>query len=151
MESKHVFGEDVGKYIMDTAHKIKLGLNSIFEQAGLTGLQARILGFVKFNSENGRDVFQKDIEAEFKIRRSSVSSVLDNMEKNGFITRQSVENDARLKRIVLTEKAWQISKQHYQTILRFENSLLENMTADEITTLKTLLGKVVENIDNTEV
>ena len=151
MESKCIFGEDVGKCIMDTAHKIKLSLNSIFEQAGLTGLQARILGFVKFNSENGRDIFQKDIEAEFKIRRSSVSSVLDNMEKNGFIVRQSVENDARLKKIVLTEKAQHISKQHYQTVLRFESSLLENLTADEIATLKNLLNKVVENIDNSEV
>ena len=151
MESKHVLGEYVGKCIMNTSHKIKIGLNSIFEQAGLTGLQARILGFVRFNSENGRDVFQKDIEAEFKIRRSSVSSVLDNMEKNGFIIRQSVENDARLKKIVLTEKAQDISKQHCQTILRFENSLLENMTADEIATLKKLLDKVAENIENNEV
>ena len=151
MKSKHVFGEDVGKCIMNTAHKIKFSLNSIFEQAGLTGLQARILGFVRFNSENGRDIFQKDIEAEFKIRRSSVSSVLDNMEKNGFIVRQSVKNDARLKKIVLTKKAQDISKQHYQTILRFENSLLENMTADEIATLKKLLDKVAENIENNEV
>ncbi|MBE6886889.1 MAG: winged helix-turn-helix transcriptional regulator [Ruminococcaceae bacterium] len=151
MESKHVFGEDVGKCIMNTAHQIKFSLNSIFEQAGLTGLQARILGFVRFNSENGRDIFQKDIEAEFKIRRSSVSSVLDNMEKNGFISRQSVESDARLKKIVLTEKAQDISKQHYQTILRFENSLLENMTADEIATLKSLLSKVAENIEGSEV
>lgn len=151
MESKHIFGENVGKCIMDTAHKIKFCLNGIFEQAGLTGLQARILGFIRINSEKGRDIFQRDIEAEFKISRSSVSSVLDNMEKNGFIHRLPVKNDARLKKIVLSEKSQQISQQHCQTIINFENSLLENMTAEEISTLKTLLNKVSENIKNTEV
>lgn len=151
MEHKCVFGEDVGKSIMDTAHKIRTSLDNIFVEAGLTGLQARILGFIQFSCKHGRDVYQKDIEAEFKIRRSSVSSVLDTMEKNGFICRMSVENDARLKKIVLTEKAEQISDKHRETVIRFENSLLENMTAEEISVLKNLLHKVVENIDNPEV
>lgn len=151
METQNMFGENVGKSIMDTAHKIKNSLNSIFEQAGLTGVQARIIGFIEFNNKQCRDVFQRDIEAEFNIRRSSVSSVLNNLEKNGFICRQSVENDARLKKIVLTEKSKNIGFEHRQTVIRFENSLLENMTADEISALKYLLDKVVQNIDNSEV
>ena len=151
MKPQLSFGEDVGRCIMDTAHKIKLGLNSIFEKAGLNGLQARIIGFVKFNSSQGVDIYQKDIETEFKIRRSSVSSVLDTMEKNGFIRRQSVTDDARLKKIVLTEKADSIADEHHKTVLRFEKSLLENLTTQEISILKELLNKVEQNIDNQEV
>ena len=151
MKPKHVFGEDVGKCIMDTAHRIRLGLNNIFDEAGLTGLQARILGFIEFKNSQGQDIFQKDIEVEFKIRRSSVSSVIDNMEKNGFIIRQSVENDARLKKIVLTEKAKSLGVQHRKMVTKFEKSLMENMTSEEIATLKALLNKVAENIENSEV
>ena len=151
MKPRHVFGEDVGKCIMDTAHIIRLGLNNIFDEAGLTGLQARILGFIEFNNSQGQDIFQKDIEVEFKIRRSSVSSVIDNMEKNGFIIRKSVENDARLKKIVLTEKATSLGAQHRKTVTKFEKSLMENMTKEEIATLKALLNKVAENIENSEV
>ena len=151
MNPKPMFGEDVGKAIMYTSRRIKNILNSRFEQEGLTGLQARIIGFVAFGSENGRDVFQKDIELQFGIRRSSVTSVLNNLEKNGFICRQSVKSDARLKKIVLTEKAKEIGSDHRQNIIRFENSLLENMTADEIATLKSLLEKVEENVAKLEV
>ena len=151
MKPKYLFGEDVGKSIMDTAHCIRVSLNSIFEEAGLTGLQARIIGFIEFRNNQGDDIFQKDIETEFKIRRSSVSSVIDNLEKNGFIVRQSVENDARLKKIVLTEKAVSLGAKHRKTVERFENSLLENMTKEEIATLKALLNKVAENIENSEV
>ena len=151
MNKKTMFGEDVGKSIMDTSRKIKNCLNSRFEQEGLTGLQARILGFVEHSNKDGRNIFQKDIEVQFGIRRSSVTSVLNNLEKSGLICRQSVESDARLKKIVLTPKAKEIGCDHRQRVIRFENSLLENMTAQEIATLKTLLAKVEENVAKLEV
>ncbi len=37
----------------------------------------------------GKEIFQKDIEAEFNIRRSTATGILKLMEKNGFINRQT--------------------------------------------------------------
>ncbi len=139
--------EHVGKHIMDTAHRIKVNLDAVFDRHELNGLQARILGFIDKNDRDKKDVYQKDIETEFKIRRSSVTSVLNTMEKNGFIQRRSVENDGRLKKIILTDKAKQMGKIHHATIDRFEQNLLDNMTDEEIETLKYLLNKVTQNID----
>ena len=47
------------------------------------------------------DVYQKDIENAFSIARSTVTSILKLMEKKNYITRESVESDARLKKLVL--------------------------------------------------
>ena len=47
-------------------------------------------------------VFQRDIEREFSITRSTVTNILQLMERKGYIERQSVPRDARLKRLVLT-------------------------------------------------
>ena len=44
------------------------------------------------------DVYQKDIESFFKLRRSTVSSQLDTLEKKGLIQRVPVSHDARLKK-----------------------------------------------------
>ena len=52
-----------------------------------------------------REVYQKDIEEEFRIRKSTATGILQLMEKNGFISRESSKKDARLKRIVPTPKA----------------------------------------------
>ncbi|MDO5845499.1 MAG: helix-turn-helix domain-containing protein, partial [Methanocorpusculum sp.] len=41
-------------------------------------------------------IYQRDIEAKFSMRRSTVSGILDIMVKNGLITRERVESDARL-------------------------------------------------------
>ena len=90
-------------------------------------------------------MYQRDIESEFKIRRSSVSSVLDTMEKNGYVIRQQTQHDARLKQLVLTEKAKKMSQQHKEVIDKFEENLVKNMSVQETETLKYLLNKVLEN------
>jgi len=123
MKNRHV-----GRQIMETAHRIKVNLDSVLDSHGINGLQARILGFVEKSDCENRDIYQKDIETEFKIRRSSVTSVLNTLEKNGFIQRCSVENDGRLKKIVLTAKAKKVGATHRATIDRFEQNLMDNMT-----------------------
>ena len=49
-------------------------------------------------------VFQRDIEREFSITRSTVTNILQLMERKGYIERRSVPQDARLKKLVLTEE-----------------------------------------------
>ena len=75
----------------------------IGKPSGLTPSQCRIMGFIMDNG--GRSVYQKDIEAEFNIRRSTATRLLQSMEHKDLIMREPEENDGRLKRIRLTEKA----------------------------------------------
>ena len=49
--------------------------------------------------------FKLFIEKQFDIRRSTVTNILQGMEKQELIIRKSVNNDARLKMILLTDKA----------------------------------------------
>ena len=79
----------------------EVGFND--EQNSLTGPQGLVLGYLYDHQEH--DIFQKDIEAAFNVRRSSATGLLQCLEANGFIERVSVAYDARLKKIVLTEKA----------------------------------------------
>ena len=55
-------------------------------------------------------VFQRDIEREFSITRSTVTNILQLMERKGYIQRQSVPQDARLKQLVLTEEVYFLRK-----------------------------------------
>ena len=51
------------------------------------------------------DVYQKDVEQEFRIRRSTATVMLQSLEQKGYLVRVASTEDARLKRILLTEKA----------------------------------------------
>ena len=72
----------------------------------VTAVNGRIIMYLYHHKEE--DIFQKDIENEFSIRRSTSSSIISLMEKKGYIERVSVAHDARLKKLVLTDKALQV-------------------------------------------
>ena len=103
---------------------------------------------VKYLANNkDKDIFQKDLELEFDLKRSSVSLMLNNMEKHDLIKRVPVAGDARLKKLVLTEKAVEISRKISSAIDSVEGKLLENMEQDEINSLLNMLGKIRSNIE----
>ncbi|WP_297424935.1 MarR family transcriptional regulator [Clostridium sp.] len=135
----------IGKKISILSKRIHRTISKEAVQYGLTDVQAKILAFIRFNSDK-RDIFQRDIEEEFAIRRSSVTSVLQLMEKNGLVKRVSVSEDARLKKIVLTEKGLEIQRNVYEFILKFEKSLRDELSEDEFNILVGLIDRLSKKI-----
>ena len=89
-------------------------------------------------------VFQRDIEREFYITRSTVTNILQLMERKGYIRRQSVPQDARLKQLVLTEEGVLF---HEKTILSFHQTddyVAGLLTEEENAELLRLLNKLRE-------
>lgn len=72
----------------------------------LTGVRGMLLGEIICANNENRDVYQRDVEQWFHIRRSSVTAILQGMEQDGFITRCSVEKDARLSGWPPPPKGW---------------------------------------------
>lgn len=135
----------IGKKINILSKRIHRRIDKEASQYGITGVQARILGFIYWKSKE-RDIFQKDIEEELDVRRSSVTSVLQLMEKNGFIERVSVSEDARLKKIILTEKGLEIQTNIYDFILGVEKSLRDELSEAEVNILISLIDRLSEKI-----
>ena len=102
MNREKYLGVEISK--VSNLLKRDFGTNSVrqrIEEA--TGKNGWIIGYLAEHKDE--DVFQKDIETTFSIRRSTVSNMLGLMEKKGLIRRQSVRSDARLKKLTLTDKA----------------------------------------------
>ena len=72
------------------------------------------------------------------------------MEKNGIICRESVPYDARLKKIVLTEKAVEMHKKATKNIEMIENTLKKGITNDELITFYTVVDRIKANLEVTE-
>ena len=106
----------------------------------LTRMHHWIIGFLYRNRD--RDIYQRDIEAEFSISRSTTSNILSLMEKKNFIKRLSVENDARLKKVVLTEKAIELHGRLTDTV-RTLDAMVENaITPEEKSELIRIINKL---------
>lgn len=116
----------------------KLGLDET------TATNGWILKYLSDNKENM--VYQKDIEKQFHIGRSTVTAILKVMEKNGYIRRSSVENDARLKRVTLLPKGEEVNQFISNAIFDTNATVTESITREEEEVLHKILKKIRENL-----
>ena len=114
----------------------------------MTGTHGWAVGY--FYNNRHRDVFQKDFEQEFDIRRSTASNILSLMEKNGLIIRESVPYDARLKKITLTDKALEVQSVVNKSFDRLESTMKENISEEELDVFFKVLDKVCINLERNE-
>lgn len=139
--------ETIGFEIKTISNLIKRKINeSPFEFDDLTGMQGWILKYVHIQSQYG-NVFQKDIEKEFKIRRSTATGILQLLEKNSYITRESVVEDARLKKIVLTEKAIRAQEELTKRVEKLDNLIERGLTDEELEIFFKIAKKIKKNLE----
>ena len=100
--------------------------------------------FRKINQFARRDaaVFQRDIEREFSITRSTVTNILQLMERKGYIERRSVPQDARLKQLVLTEEGIRFHENTIRSFHQTDDYVAGLLTEEENTELLRLLNKL---------
>ena len=114
---------------------------------GLTGMQFAIVSYIAKESAE-RDVFQKDLEQKFDIRKSTVTGILNTMERDGLLLRETVPYDARLRKMILTDKALQAKQNTEQVIDSVESQLSKGLTEEEITTFLSILEKISKNAES---
>jgi DNA-binding MarR family transcriptional regulator len=114
---------------------------------GLTGMQFAIVSYLAKESAE-RDVFQKDLEQKFDIRKSTVTGILNTMERDGLLLRETVPYDARLRKMILTDKALQAKQNTEQVIDSVESQLSKGLTEEEITTFLSILEKISKNAES---
>lgn len=108
-------------------------------------IQGMIINYLSKNKE--KDIFQKDIEEIFTIRRSTVTGVLQSMEKNNLITRENVSYDARLKKIVLTDFGERINIHIIKAMKEFEDTITKGVSDEELEMFVQILDKFRRNIE----
>ncbi len=123
------------------------GIN-IEDKFGLTGGECSIMGYLFENME--RPLYQKDIEEEFHIRRSSATRALQAMEKKGIIVRRSEAHDGRLKRLELTERAMEIGRDVGDMITEAEQRMLSGIDGRELTLFLDICDRICRNVDGGE-
>ena len=110
----------------------------------VTIMNGWILGYLSRNSDC--DIFQKDVEAYFGIGRSTVTNIVKLMEKKQLIRRESVERDARLKKLLLTDKGREADGRVQAMLAWMEQSLLEGITQEEQDSFYRMLDKLQVNL-----
>ena len=103
-----------------------------------------IISYLSQNSD--RELYQKDIEKKFSISGATATTTLKAMEKEGLILRTASSEDARLKKISLTGKAYEHDAKVRQNIKRLDEAIESGFTEEEITIFRDYLERVTQNL-----
>ena len=138
---------DCGLWINMVAHKLKKNLNARLADLGITGVQSRILHYVLTHYEEG-PVYQRDVEEMFELSRSTTTGVLQLLEKNGMIVRESVASDARLKSLVPTQKAAEVDAKVGESIREMEQRITKGLSAGQVQMFLELIEQMSRNMES---
>lgn len=138
--------KDCGMWIHILSHKLKKRMNANMQSLGLTGGQSRIMHYILVKCAEG-PVFQRNVEKAFGMSRSTATGILQLMEKNGLIVRESVASDARLKSLIPTERAAHLDAQISESLRQGEQRLTKGLSSEQLAQFLETAAHMAANLD----
>lgn len=125
------------------SNKLRRRIDALSSKRELSGAQGKVLHFLLAQTE---DVFQKDIEEEYGLRPPSASELLKKMENNGLIRRESLPQDARMKRIIVCEKAMCYRESVLEDLTALKEDLLRGIPEQDQEVFFRVIDQMLENV-----
>ena len=125
------------------SNKIRRKIDTFASKSELSGAQGRALDFILAQTD---DVFQKDIEEEYGLRPPTATELLKKMENNGLIRREVTSYDARLKRIIASDKALKYKEQVVSDLTGLEEVLTAGISPEELDVFFKVAEKMTDNL-----
>lgn len=146
-EFKKQLGKDMNKtklgYYIDSVSRLEtLLFNVEFEKIGITFPQFRVLNWLWRYEE----LTQKEIHEFVNIKPSSLTTILNVLIKKGLVIRAFDENDARVRKITLTDKSRDLEDKAWEIISNFDYKFKEILTKEEYEITTRSLRKLMENL-----
>tara|TARA_B100000212_G_scaffold134327_1_gene100960 strand:+ start:49 stop:498 length:450 start_codon:yes stop_codon:yes gene_type:complete len=93
-----------------------------------------------------KGISQKEIAEYCGKDKTSVTKIIDTLEKKNLLVRYSDQIDQRIKRVVLSNKGKDLMKNVMPVIEQHRNDLLEGIKSTEIEIFKIVLKKIHNNL-----
>ncbi|ETT84244.1 MarR family transcriptional regulator [Viridibacillus sp. FSL R5-0477] len=115
------------------------------ETYNLTLEQARFIGYLFQHEDEG--ISQKDMERAFQRKGSTISSIVHNLEKKGFIERKVDMKDERRRIIHVLPKGKNLVEDFNDFFKEMETTMVNGLDDKEKDALSNMLDKVINNLD----
>lgn len=138
--------EGYGYYIRAIAFGMRYANDQSLADYGITNQQARLLGDIHDSIKNRSEISRKALSETMGLSGPSITSLLNGLEKNGFIIRQQGDEDGRTMKIEITDKSIQLIDETENIFAETEQKLLQGFTNEQKKAFLELLIKAYENI-----
>lgn len=137
-----------GREVQNVANRFRRLGDENLQKEGITISQLRVIAYISHHGK--QPVYQKTLEEQFDIRRSSVTGLLQNMEKSGLLVRRPSKTDGRIKIVSLTAKGKKLDEELQSYVHGLESDMMKDFSEEEKTLLWNFLQRMLENLDLVE-
>ncbi|RCX17719.1 DNA-binding MarR family transcriptional regulator [Fontibacillus phaseoli] len=120
--------------------KLKRKADEKINELGLNAQQGRMISYIHEHQDKG--LIQNDLAEAFNRRGASITSMLQGLEKKGYIERKIPADNERQKNIYVLPKGAELIDAFEHAFGSVEKDITESLTEEEQQTLKELLIKV---------
>ncbi len=113
------------------------------ERFGLTGAKWKIIAVLSIKE----GITQKHIADMLFVEAPTLVSVIDKMEKDGYVRRESDSNDRRNNLIFMTKKSKDIVDPIIDSILEIRNMGLDKISKKDMEAAKKVLSQIITNTE----
>ncbi|MFC3746905.1 MarR family winged helix-turn-helix transcriptional regulator [Paenibacillus sp. GCM10012306] len=124
--------------------KIKKRADESIKELGLNSQQGKMIGYIYEHQDKG--LIQKDLSDHFHVRGASITSMLQGLEKKGYIERKIPAHNERQKNIYVLPKGIALIEAFEQSFQQVEAEIIQSLSEDERQTFKELLKKVNDHL-----
>lgn len=143
METKNYLESSPIKKMIHVAHLFKFAHMQALNEEKLNFQQGCIIRYLL--NKKDKETSQKELSEILNVKQSSVTSMLNTMEKSGLIERKTGK-DARERIIKLTDKAINFSKRFDKSAKEMEEMLLKGLSENEKKEFFDILLKMEKNL-----
>ena len=137
-------GNALGPMLGRCAHLARERMDARMSRFGMTPAQTHVLRYLR---QNGGQMLQREMLENLKVKPSTVNGILDRMEEKGLVERSVSGTDARQRVVALTPAGLEREAEAKQSFLEAEALIAKGLTEKETETLRTLLERVIHNLE----
>ena len=125
-------------------HKMLNTAKCMYQEFDLNRSQAAIL----FTLHRRKSISQKELARELNMTAPSITSAIQKMEREGYITREPDKSDQRVMRLTLAERGKSCIQSVKDVGKRMDEIILGGMSLEEQLLFRRLMLQVKDNLEN---
>ena len=139
----------IGPLLAYCGQLCKQRMDLALKEYDVTQMQARVLLYL-MHAEKEKDVHQRELERQFRIKGSTVNGIVERLEEKGLLTRVYERTDGRCRKLSVTEKGRQLQNNMYQSIEKIEALMIRGFSDEDTEKTKELLRRMIDNLKKGE-
>ncbi|QNQ82629.1 MarR family transcriptional regulator [Lactobacillus sp. PV037] len=121
--------------------------NAYGSKLHLTSQQARSIAYINRNP----GLIQRELGEKFHVRNASVTNMLKNLERDGFIERKKDKDSARIKRIYLTDKGKNYAQEIESAFTKINDQFLKQIDEHDLDMLNEAMTHLIDDLEKMDV